>query len=329
MKKPEELFRIIEFYKTAELIAVAVQLDIFRLLTLPKSEDDIAFAIGVLPEKTGLLLDGLVAVNLIKKKRGRFFNTTFADIYLNSASKEYIGDYYLLWMNKDDFQNLNDILRKDAKNLMSLDNQIEVFKRLAYVAAKEIQLKRSMYLIEAIKRMNFGQKSFSILDLGGGSGMLSIDVLSSYPSAVATVFDKESILQVSLEIARKKRVENRLQVRAGDFLQDDIGQGYDLIIASGIMDFAVERLPEFIEKLHNALTGGGYLYLVTCGFNKTLTRPQQAVLNWLPRRLKGINRVVTQAQIEKEIKLQNLEKVSARTIGSISQKFLEQIYKKT
>lgn len=328
MKKPEELFRIIESYKMAELIAVSVKSDIFRFISLPKSEAEIATAIGVTPEKTGILLDGLVAISLINKKKGRFFNTTFTNVYLNSASKEYIGDYYLLWMNKDDFQNLNDLLKNDVKEVMNSSDRSEEFKRLAYVASKEIHLKRSIYLKEAIKVMNFGKKQFSILDLGGGSGMLSIDVLNSYPNAVATVFDQESVLQIPLEIAGRNHLENRLQIRAGDFLQDNIGQGYDLIIASGIMDFAVEILPEFIEKLCRALIEGGYLYLVTCGFNRTLTSPRQAVLNWLPRRLKGINQVVAQAQIEKELKLQNLKKISSRTIVSISQKFLEQIYKK-
>ncbi|MGL5512274.1 MAG: hypothetical protein ACRDBM_03420 [Sporomusa sp.] len=65
------------------------------------------------------------------------------------------------------------------------------------------------------------------------------------------------------QFVRELQLTGKLSSMRGDFTVDPIDTGYDLIIASGILNFAKANLSRLLEKLALALTPSGYLYLVT------------------------------------------------------------------
>lgn len=326
MENFDFIFKSIGYYKRAELLAAAIRLEIFKELSHSKNANEVAVKIGKDPMKTDLLLEALTSIGMIKKEGDGYKNKEVAETYFNSANDLYLGDYFLLWMDKINFCNLENLMEEALPSESQGENQSETFKKLAIVAAKEIHLKRSSYFIEAVAGLSLRNPRFKILDVGGGSGMLSIDLLKYFPNARACVFDRESVIEVPLNLAIQNKIEDRLSVRAGDFLTDNIGEGYDIVVASGILDFAAGRLSGFVQKLKNALCEGGYLYTITCGFDEKLICPWEGVINWLPRRLKGTNKIVSQKEIENVMAEQNLRLISERYIASLCQRFLEQIY---
>lgn len=81
------------------------------------------------------------------------------------------------------------------------------------------------------------------------------------------------------------------------FNTDDIGGGYDIIIASGILDFAKEHLDAFMEKLCRALTPDGYLYVVTHEVSEDYQSPPESILGWLSGHLDGLDTLLTKKTI--------------------------------
>ena len=105
------------------------------------------------------------------------------------------------------------------------------------------------------------QPACRILDLGTGSGILAITLLSEWPSATALATDISAVaLEVAAQNARRFGVQSRLSLQAGDWF--DVVQGrFDLIVSNppyiSAMEFAA-LAPEVRDyDPHLALTPGG------------------------------------------------------------------------
>ena len=99
-----------------------------------------------------------------------------------------------------------------------------------------------------------------LLDLGGGPATYAITFARANPELSATVFDLPGPIGIARENIAKNGLEARLNTRTGNFLQDDIGSGYDYIWVSHILhshDEAQCRL--IIKKAVAALVSGGRL----------------------------------------------------------------------
>ena len=76
------------------------------------------------------------------------------------------------------------------------------------------------------------ETSLRVLDLGCAPGLLAVDLLAAFPRVTLTVFDLTAEM---IEACRDSLRENeRVTYRVGDFRIDDLGNGHDLILASGI-----------------------------------------------------------------------------------------------
>jgi SAM-dependent methyltransferase len=68
-------------------------------------------------------------------------------------------------------------------------------------------------------------------------------------------------------------MENRMSVQAGDYLSDDIGNGFDLVWACATLNFARHDLDPLIHKIYTALNPGGVFISFQDGMTHEQTRP--------------------------------------------------------
>ena len=97
-----------------------------------------------------------------------------------------------------------------------------------------------------------------VLDLGCGVGLMTADLLSAYPNARLTALD---LIEEMLEACRERigQKEN-VTYQSGDFREDVLGSGYDLIIASlSLHHLEHSERPSFYERAHESLKPGGAL----------------------------------------------------------------------
>jgi predicted O-methyltransferase YrrM len=99
-----------------------------------------------------------------------------------------------------------------------------------------------------------------LLDLGGGPGTYAIIFAQANPGLKATVFDLPGPIEIARENLAKSGLGSRIDTREGNFLQDDIGSGYDFIWVSHILhSHNEEQCRLIIKKAVAALTPGGRL----------------------------------------------------------------------
>ena len=82
-------------------------------------------------------------------------------------------------------------------------------------------------------------------------------------------------------------MEDRVDVLGGDYLQDSIGEGYDLIWASATLNFSKDDMNSFMKKIYNALNPGDVFISYQDGLTNERTKPDIMVLGWLPTAIMG------------------------------------------
>jgi SAM-dependent methyltransferase len=97
-----------------------------------------------------------------------------------------------------------------------------------------------------------------VLDLGGGSGVVSMALLRKRGELTSVVVDVESVCQAGRVIAAENKLERRITYLAADFLKDDLPTGFDMVMLCDVGAFS-ERL---LRRIHEVLNGQGRLVIV-------------------------------------------------------------------
>jgi SAM-dependent methyltransferase len=96
------------------------------------------------------------------------------------------------------------------------------------------------------------------LDLGGGSGVVSLALLRKNPALTAVVVDVENVCRVGREIAAENRLAERVTYLTADFLQDALPGGFDLVMLCDVGVFSESLL----RRIYDLLNPEGRLVIV-------------------------------------------------------------------
>jgi SAM-dependent methyltransferase len=97
-----------------------------------------------------------------------------------------------------------------------------------------------------------------LLDLGGGSGVVSFALLRKYDKLTSVVVDIESVCQTGRVIATENKLEKRITYLAGDFLKDDLPTGFDMVMLCDV-GFSSEIL---FRRIYDLLNPKGRLVVI-------------------------------------------------------------------
>jgi len=97
-----------------------------------------------------------------------------------------------------------------------------------------------------------------LMDLGGGSGVVSLALLRRYPELSAVVVDIPSVCAAGREIAMENSMEERIRYHPSDFLQDELPSGFDMVLECD----AGPHSEALFRKIWTALNPGGRLVIV-------------------------------------------------------------------
>ncbi|WP_188194600.1 methyltransferase [Nonomuraea sp. SYSU D8015] len=94
-----------------------------------------------------------------------------------------------------------------------------------------------------------------VLDVGGSHGWFSVELLRRHPELRATVLDLPEALKAAT-------AHPRLTLRAGSFLEDDLGSGYDVVLLFNIVHgLGDEETATLLGRLATALNPGGAIVI--------------------------------------------------------------------
>jgi demethylspheroidene O-methyltransferase len=97
-----------------------------------------------------------------------------------------------------------------------------------------------------------------LMDLGGGSGVVSLALARAYPELTAVVVDITNVCAVGREIAVENSLDERVSYHAIDFSRDDLPAGFDVVLECDVNIYT----EELFQKVRKSLNPGGRFIIV-------------------------------------------------------------------
>lgn len=273
---PDSIREIAVSFQQSRILLSAYELDVFTAMEGHFSTaETLAESLNVSADGLSRLLNALTAMGLIKKTRGKYYNTEEASRYLVKGKPEYMSGLMHtnhLWNN---WSTLTEAVRKGS-SVLERDHKAAEKRLDSFIGAMHYravpQAKILSFLIDFT-----GVKS--ILDLGGGSGAFSMTFIKNLNGAKATLFDIPGVVEIAKQYAANENMLDRFEYIKGDYLVDDYGSGYDLVFASAIIHInSFEQNKNLVQKCFNSLNPGGQLVISDFIMNDDRTEPKTGTL---------------------------------------------------
>ncbi|KAL7496064.1 hypothetical protein ACHAWT_006354 [Skeletonema menzelii] len=101
-------------------------------------------------------------------------------------------------------------------------------------------------------------KPKTLLDVGGGSAIYTIEAIQSNPNMKGIVFELPAIKPITQEYIDKAKLTDRVSVSTGDFFKDPLPDSVDYVLFSNIFhDWPDEINMNLIQKAYDSLNPGG------------------------------------------------------------------------
>ncbi len=262
-------------YKLSQVLFTALNGGVFELLQSPATADEVANALQWSKRGTAMLLDGLVAVDLVDKQDKRYCNNEVAAACLVEGGAAYQG-HILRHSNAswDAWKTLPERVRTgtcgDASEDWSgeaLRNFILGMRDIAQISAREV--------LEMVDLAGYT----NMLDLAGGPATYAITFLLAHPQLRATLFDMPDVIDIAREEVAAAGVQDRFNYIAGDCMRDSLDDGYDMVFMSNIIhSFSLEENAALVKRVYEALAPGGTIIIKDFILENDRTGPAFALI---------------------------------------------------
>lgn len=293
LPKPEfdtgTLFQLPQEALKWELLKTAIELDLFDQTKVERTSAEIADELSLHPANTEYALNALAGLGYLSKTDNRFRNTPQTELYLTSGRDTSIGRFLLL-MEEWTLPVLNGGMKGLIKNGPPKKPDIvdpQIWERSARLSINHSRCGRAQIIARHVSGLPEFSSFTNILDLGAGPGIIGIAVTAAHPSAECVIFDQPVVTRVADEVVREYGMENRVTVKSGDYMRDDFGSGFELIMANFTLNFYRDRLDQIMTKVHDALRPGGVFMVTSDAQDQDGTKPADTVIGWLPTVLQG------------------------------------------
>jgi 2-polyprenyl-3-methyl-5-hydroxy-6-metoxy-1,4-benzoquinol methylase len=243
-------------------VSLANRFDVFeRLKVRPQTAKELAGGIGLDVRATKILLEFLEAYGYLKRDGETFANTTMTTKWLLRSPKGSFSDAIRVWDELLEFWSANELeTMRNGKPSMTLYEWYNQRPDSWRTFHDEEIWYASMFGGRIASELKISASARRLLDVGGGHGMYSVMICRRHPNLTATVFDQPRVLEYTRDILTSEKMSDRISVRPGDFLLDDLGSGYDVALLFNIIHGLLpEQNKELFRRLALSLNPGGIL----------------------------------------------------------------------
>lgn len=270
-----ELSRLAGGHIEARIVHAAVELGVFDVLRNGALDTVyVASALHADARAIELLLNSLVAIQLVEKQLNKFSLTATARTYLVSDAPRSLSGMIRfdasLW---NCWERLSEAVRSGrparAPNMYQDDpRETEIF-----IHAMD-SLVRARGDTEIIAKTLNWQGVTELLDIGSGPATYPIALCRKYPRLRATIFDLDATIKITRRYVHAAGLEERIRLLVGDYRSDPIPGHYELILLSNIIHSeGFDENQRLMAKLYANLSSGGRIVLKDHILDMTRTQP--------------------------------------------------------
>ncbi|HTV55930.1 MAG TPA: class I SAM-dependent methyltransferase [Terriglobia bacterium] len=287
---PSIVIELIDAFRRSKVMFTAVSLGLFdRLTEGPKDAGTLASLTRTDPGALERLLNACVAMNLVTKQDGSYANLPVSETYLARSSPSTLSGY-ILYSNRSLYPlwgHLDDAIRDGSNRWQEtfgspgsiFDHffESEEAKRDFLAGMHGFGLLSSPRVAAAFDLAGFDR----LVDLGGATGHLAIEICKRHPNVRAAVFDLPGVAELAGKYISRSGMANRIAFIAGDFFQDPLPEADLFTVGRVLHDWSEERICTLLHKIHDRLPGRGALLIAERLLDEDKTGPLSSLLQSL------------------------------------------------
>lgn len=263
----EALMDVLAGFVNAQVLSACVKLRVFQTLydNGPMSAEAFSQSMDVPEERFARLLNAAVALDLLVKRRNEF--------RLSRKGAALLGVPGLQAMIRH-----HDAFYRDMADPIELlmgktDTELAAFWPYVYgvesIGSQKVRNTYSNLMAESqtlVAQDTLQMVSLSgiktLMDVGGGTGAFAHAVAMANPKIRLAVYDLPGVADGSVQRFTDSGIADRLMVKEGSFLQDDLPGGADVISLIRVLyDHQDRTVRALLAKVFRALPDGGRLII--------------------------------------------------------------------
>lgn len=259
---------------SSKVLLTAVQFDVFSKLGSQRlTGAELGAAVELHPRAIFDFFDALVAMRFLDRDgagpEARYFNTPAGLLYLDRASPRYIGGI-LIMLNDRLFKfwhDLPDALRTGKPQNETKHGQKGVFEELY---SELPRLEQFLGAMTGLSRFNFEafavkfdfSRFKTLCDVGGATGLLSIEAARRHPHLQCISFDLPPVAPIAQSHIAAAGLGERVRTASGDFFRDPLPKADVITMGMILHDWNLEKKMHLIRSAYDALPPGGALVAI-------------------------------------------------------------------
>jgi alkyl hydroperoxide reductase subunit AhpC len=258
----------------SKVLLTAVELGVFsKLAGRPLTGAELGAELQFHPRAIEDFFDALVAMKFLERKgdgpQARYSNTPEATLFLDERSPRYIGGI-LVMLNSRLFKFWNDLpeaLRTGQPQNEIKHSQKGMFEELY---SDPPRLEQFMGAMTGLSRINFEafadkfnfSKFQTLCDVGGATGLLSIEAARRHPHLQCVSFDLPPVEPIAKKHIAAAGLANRIRTASGNFFTDPLPKADVITMGMILHDWNQEKKLHLIRAAYDALPPGGALVAI-------------------------------------------------------------------
>jgi ubiquinone/menaquinone biosynthesis C-methylase UbiE len=269
-KLPREILSRIDLqtaFMISRCVVAAERLQVFRKLKGKKQPATaIGRMIGVRGWRAEAFLAALTSVGLLKKTGKLYSNTALTNKFFVRERSIYWTKLFSEECRREykAFSVLEEMLTtgRSYTSILGIDTRdyVEVIKKdqqWAHDFTHMLYYDHMPHAKALAKNLDLSGYH-SVLDIGGGSGVMSMALVRRHKNLKACVLDIEPVIIVAKKIISKERLTKRISTTVGD-MTEYIPAGHDVVM---LCDAEIGDAKKLLKMVYDSLPEGGLVVLV-------------------------------------------------------------------
>ena len=259
---------------SSKVLLTAVEFDLFTTLGDRRlTGEELGGELGLHKRGIADFLDALVAMHYLDREgdgpSARYANTPSSTHFLDRNSPRYVGGI-LEMLNARLFRFWDDL--PEALRTGKPQNEIKHGKKGLFEELYDDlpRLEQFMGGMTGLSRINFETfaekfdfKPYKTLcDVGGATGLLSIEVARRHPHIRCVSFDLPVVEPIARRHIEKSGLSDRISTTAGDFFKEPLPRADLITMGMILQDWNLDKKRHLIRSAYDALPEGGALVAI-------------------------------------------------------------------
>jgi predicted O-methyltransferase YrrM len=225
-------------HMASRLVVAAERLQLFRKLHRKRLRaSEVRRALGVRSRYLSYFLDSLTVLGLLRKSGDRYTNSPLADrYYVNQRAIEWTRLFSAECVeNHRDFTVVEELLRtgEDCHTVLGIESE-DYVQRFLDNPREAAEFTNMLYHYHqpdaaALAASLDLRGRRSLLDVAGGSGVMSMALADKHSELRVTVLDIEPVCRAAGRLIRKRKLSRRVRAVPGN-MHDGLPDGHDVVM---------------------------------------------------------------------------------------------------